>query len=432
MRNSTSTPTGDPTVQTPDGKPLRILHILDHSVPLHSGYAFRTLAILRQQRALGWETFHLTSPKQGQVSELQEQVGAWRFDRTLPVTGFLSGMPIAKYLILTRALKKRLRQVVTAVQPHIIHAHSPLLNVYPALAIGRELGLPVVYEIRGFWEDAAADHGTAAEWGLRYRLTRALETLAVRRAVAVTTICEGLRLDLVARGLAAEKVTVIPNAVDIKHFQVGTLPDLDLMDEFGLKSGFTLGFVGSFYAYEGLDVLLRAMPNIVAAIPQVQLLLVGGGPQEPDLRALSTQLGLNSIVHFAGQVPHDHISRYYSVVDVMVYPRIARRLTELVTPLKPLEAMALGKMVVASNVGGHRELISDGKNGYLFAPGSTQALVQCLTRLLAQDRGHWQTVTAFGRNYVERERNWPASVARYRYVYARVLEQSIRTVQGRQ
>jgi len=415
---------------TTNGRPLRVLHVLDHSIPLHSGYSFRTVAILNEQRALGWETSQLTSPKQGPVDALQEQVDGWTFNRTLPVTGFLSGMPIAKYFVLTRALKKRIREVVNAVHPHIVHVHSPLLNAFPALAIGRELGLPVVYEIRAFWEDAAADHGTAAEWGLRYRLTRALETLAVRRADAVTTICEGLRSDLVARGLAAEKVTVIPNAVDIKNFQVGSLPDHDLMDEFGLKSGFTLGFVGSFYAYEGLDVLLRAMPNIVAAIPQAQLLLVGGGPQEPDLKALSTQLGLNSIVHFAGQIPHDQISRYYSVVDVMVYPRIARRLTELVTPLKPLEAMALGKMVVASNVGGHRELISDGKNGYLFAPGSTQALAQCLTRLLAQDRGHWQAVISSGRNYVERERNWPASVARYRSVYARLLERSMPAVQG--
>jgi len=430
MRTPVSTTADDISVQTPDGKPVRILHILDHSVPLHSGYAVRTLAILSQQRALGWETFQLTSPKQGQVSELQEQVGAWTFNRTLPLSGFLSRMPIAKYLVLTRALKKRLRQVVNAVHPHIIHVHSPVLNAFPALAVGRELGLPVVYEIRAFWEDAAADHGTAAEWGLRYRLTRALETLAVRRADAVTTICEGLSSDLIARGISAEKVTVIPNAVDIKQFQVSTLPDHDLMDEFGLKSGFTLGFVGSFYAYEGLDVLLRAMPNIVAAIPQTQLLLVGGGPQEQDLRALSNHLSLDSVVHFTGPIPHDQISRYYSVVDVMVYPRIARRLTELVTPLKPLEAMALGKLVVASNVGGHRELISDGKNGYLFAPGSNQALAQCLTRLLDQDSGHWQTVVSSGRSYVEHERNWPASVARYRPVYARILKRSRHAVQG--
>ena len=429
MRDPALTPASDQTVLTPDGKPLRILHILDHSVPLHSGYAFRTLAILHQQRALGWETFQLTSPKQGQVGGLQEQVGAWTFHRTLPVTGFLSGMPLAKYMVLIRALKKRVREVVDTVRPHIIHVHSPLLNAFPALAVGREMGLPVVYEIRAFWEDAAADHGTATEWGLRYRLTRALETLAVRRAACVTTICQGLRTDLVARGLSAEKVTVIPNAVDIKHFQAGSLPDHDLLDDFGLKSGFTLGFVGSFYAYEGLDVLLRAMPGLVVAIPQVQLLLVGGGPQEHELKALSNHLGLDGIVHFAGPIPHDQISRYYSVMDVMVYPRISRRLTELVTPLKPLEAMALGKLVVASNVGGHRELIRDGENGYLFAPSSSQALAQCLTRLLEKDHGDWQAVVASGRRYVEQERNWPASVARYRPVYARILERSMHAAQ---
>ena len=431
MRNAASVPASETQLQTPDSKPLRILHILDHSVPLHSGYAFRTLAILAGQRDLGWETFQLTSPKQGQASELQEQVGEWIFNRTPLATSFVSRVPVVKHWRLIQALKARLRDVVNATHPHILHAHSPLLNASPALTVGREMGLPVVYEIRAFWEDAAADHGTATEWGLRYRLTRALETHVIRRVDAVTTLCEGLRTDLIARGIAGEKVTVIPNAVDINQFRVGTTPDRDLMEKYGMQSGFTLGFAGSFYAYEGLDVLLRAMPYIAEAIPQVRLLLVGGGPQESGLRTLAAELGLNDIVHFAGRVPHDDIARYYSVMDIMVYPRLPRRLTELVTPLKPLEAMALGKPVVASDVGGHRELICDGKNGYLFPAGSTEALAQCLVSLLKTGSASWETAVHAGRNYVERERNWPTSVSRYRSVYARVLDRSEHTVEDR-
>ncbi|MHB8581719.1 MAG: TIGR04063 family PEP-CTERM/XrtA system glycosyltransferase [Gammaproteobacteria bacterium] len=428
--NPSSTPATGSQLPTPDGKPLRILHVLDHSVPLHSGYAFRTLAILVGQRDSGWETFQLTSPKQGQTRELQEQVGGWIFNRTPLATSFVSRVPVVKHWRLIQALKARLRDVVNATHPHILHAHSPLLNAFPALTVGREMGLPVVYEIRAFWEDAAADHGTATEWGLRYRLTRALETHVIRRADAVTTICEGLRTDLIARGIAAEKVTVIPNAVDINQFRVGTPPDRDLMEKYGLQSGFTLGFAGSFYAYEGLDVLLRAMPYIAEAIPQVRLLLVGGGPQESGLRTLAAELGMNDIAHFAGRVPHEEIARYYSVMDIMVYPRLPRRLTELVTPLKPLEAMALGKLVVASDVGGHRELIGDGKNGYLFAAGSVAALAQRLVSII-KDRASWESVIADGRRYVEHERNWSASVSRYRSVYARVLDRSEHTVEDR-
>ena len=422
MKSPASTPETEVRLPTPDGKPLRILHVLDHSVPLHSGYAFRTLAILTEQRALGWETFQLTSPKQGRVQDLQEQVGEWIFKRTPPARGWLSGAPIAKHGRLIQALKARLRQVVHDVRPHILHAHSPVLNAFPALAVGREMGLPVVYEIRAFWEDAAADHGTAGEWSLRYRLSRALETRAARRADAVTTICEGLRADLAGRGIPAERITVIPNAVDLSRFAIQTRPDSELTGKYALHGGFTLGFAGSFYAYEGLEILLRAMPQVVRAFPQARLLLVGGGPQEPALRALAAELGLDRVVHFAGEVPHSDIARYYSVMDVMVYPRASRRLTELVTPLKPLEAMALGKPVVASDVGGHRELISDDNNGYLFPAGSLEALAQRLTAVLKNGPASWAPIVSAGRKYVERERNWPASVARYRAVYARVLD----------
>jgi glycosyltransferase involved in cell wall biosynthesis len=203
--------------------------------------------------------------------------------------------------------------------------------------------------------------------------------------------------------------------------------DAELQEKYGLTRGSTLGFAGSFYAYEGLDVLLRAMPPVLRAVPQARLLLLGGGPQDAELRALVTRLGLERVVHFVGRVPHSEVTRYYSAMDVMVYPRISRRLTELVTPLKPLEAMAMGKLVAASDVGGHRELIRDGHNGHLFSAGSAEALAQCLIKLL-KTPASWDTVIANGREFVERERTWSASVARYRRVYGDVLDRHGRKV----
>ena len=403
------------------GRPLRILHVLDHSLPLHSGYTFRTLAILSEQRALGWETYQLTGPKQGRTGDPQEEVEGWNFYRTRPARGMLAQLPMLKYRRLIQALETRLHQVVHAVQPDIIHAHSPVLNALPALAVSRAAGLPVVYEIRAFWEDAAADHGTAREWGPRYRLTRALETRAVRRADAVTTICEGLRGDLLKRGIPADKITVIPNAVDVAQFPFQTAPDAALIERYGLKPGATLGFAGSFYAYEGLDGLLRAMPLILRAVPDARLLLLGGGPQEANLKALAAHLGIEGVLHFIGRVPHSEVARYYSVMDVMVYPRITRRLTDLVTPLKPLEAMAMGKPVVASDVGGHRELIRDGHNGRLFPAGSAETLARCLIDVLKAPEA-WNAMVSRGREYVECERTWRASVMRYQTVYAKVLD----------
>jgi len=395
----------------------RILHVLDHSIPLHSGYTFRTLSILREQRALGWETFHLTTPKHRGGAAAEEDVDGWHFFRTTG-TAFASRIPGVAELLLMRRIERRLEEVARKVRPNILHAHSPVLNAIPALRVGRKLGIPVLYEVRAFWEDAAVDHGTAREDGLRYRLTRSLETYALRRADHVTTICEGLRNDIVARGIPAAKVTVIPNAVDTQSFAPSQAADPVLKAQLGLTGMSVIGFIGSFYAYEGLDLLLEALPSIVARAPNVRLLLVGGGPEEPQLKRQLERLGLSQFATLVGRVPHADVARYYDLIDILVYPRRSMRLTELVTPLKPLEAMAQGRVLVASSVGGHRELIDDGRTGVLFPPGNRDALCDAICVLLG-NRDTWPRVSMAARRFVENERTWRASVARYGDVFAR-------------
>jgi len=396
---------------------MRILHILDHSIPLHSGYTFRTLSILREQRKLQWETTHLTSAKQGTSSALEEHVDDWHFFRTPAEHGPIGRLPVLNQVAVINSLARRLEEVALRVKPDILHAHSPALNAVAALRVGRKLGIPVVYEIRAFWEDAAVDHGTSTEWGMRYRLTRALESYVVKQVDAVTTICEGLRRDIVERGIPATKVTVIPNAVNIDSFDVAGERDEALAEQLGLAGRTVLGFIGSFYAYEGLDTLLRALPSVLAAIPDARVLLVGGGPQDASLRTLAKELGVADQVVFTGRVPHAEVPRYYNLIDVLAYPRLKMRLTDLVTPLKPLEAMAQGRLLIASDVGGHRELIRDGETGMLFEAGNPGALAAKAIALLG-DQGRWPALRSAGRRYVESERNWRASVSRYRDVYA--------------
>jgi PEP-CTERM/exosortase A-associated glycosyltransferase len=399
---------------------MRIIHILDHSIPLHSGYAFRTLSILKEQQALGWETFHLTGPKQGPAAVNEEVVDGWRFYRTPPRGGLLEGITGLAELEVMGEIAYRVEQVARRVRPHILHAHSPVLNAIPALRVGRRLNIPVVYELRALWEDAAVDHGTAREGGLRYRLSRGLETWALRRANAVTTICEGLRDDIVSRGIARDKVTVVPNAVDTDAFSTGGVRDPGLVERLGLTGARILGFIGSFYAYEGLAVLLRALPRILERDAGVRVLLVGGGRQEAELKQLAAGLGIERQVVFAGRVPHGEVQRYYDLVDLLVYPRLSMRLTELVTPLKPLEAMAQGRLFVASDVGGHRELIRHGETGMLFKAGDPEALAAAVLDML-REPGRWPALRERARAFVESERNWRVSVARYRGVYEPLL-----------
>jgi PEP-CTERM/exosortase A-associated glycosyltransferase len=406
------------TIRAPEPQqiPLRILHVLDHSIPLHSGYTFRTRAILKEQRALGWETFHLTGAKQGVMDLGHEWVDGLDFYRTRQPSGPLAGLPVFNQLAIIDSLAKRLLQVAKEVEPDVIHAHSPALNAIAALRVGKKLGIPVVYEIRAFWEDAAVDHGTSKEWGLRYRLTRAMETHALRRVDAATTICEGLRAEIVSRGIPAGKVTVIPNAVNVEDFSVDGARDDALAAELGLNGKAVLGFIGSFYAYEGLDVLVAALPAMLKVNPTIRVLLVGGGLQEKALKVQAAALGVLDKIIFTGRVPHDQVQRYYNLVDVLVYPRLKMRLTDLVTPLKPLEAMAQGRLLAASDVGGHRELIEDGKTGVLFTAGDPQALATKVLALLAAPSS-WAALRAQGRAFVEQERTWARSVARYRQVY---------------
>ena len=397
----------------------RILHILDHSIPLHSGYTVRTAAILREQRARGWETYHLTSEKQINCNALEEALDGLHFYRTPKHTGALSRLPGLNQVAVMQSLAHRLREVIAIVKPDILHAHSPVLTALPALRVGHELGIPVVYEVRACWEDAAADHGTATEGSMRCRLTRAMEPYAFKHADAVTCICEGLRPDIVARGIHSNKVTVVPNAVDIKKFSIGGAPDEALKAQLGLSGARVLGFIGSFYAYEGLDLLLTALPRILDQAPDVRVLLVGGGPQEEALKQQASLLGSADKVVFTGRVPHSEVNRYYDLVDVLIYPRHSMRLTELVTPLKPLEAMAQGRLFVASDVGGHRELIRDGETGVLFKAESPQDLASKVLDLLNMPE-RWPAMKAAGRRFVETERNWKVSVARYRDVYNRL------------
>jgi PEP-CTERM/exosortase A-associated glycosyltransferase len=399
---------------------MRILHLLDHSIPLQSGYSFRTLSILREQRALGWQTSHLTSPKQGAVTAIEETVDGFHFYRTALPPNHSSVIPGLGEIALMLDTARRLAQVVKHVRPDVLHAHSPVLNALPALWVGRRTGLPVVYEVRAFWEDGAVNLGTAAEGGLRYRLTRGLETYALKRVNAITTICEGLRKDIVARGIPAAKVTVIPNAVDAQDFSPDGVPDAVLKRKLGLQGARVIGYVGSFYAYEGLDTLIAALPRILAHEPDVRLLLAGGGPQEAALKQQAALLGLKDKVVFAGRVPHADVQRHYDLIDLLVYPRHSIRLTELVTPMKPLEAMAMGKLLIASDVGGHRELIQYCLANSLFRAGDAMDLARSALVLL-QNPELWPTLRSDARRFVVRERNWSSSVERYRQVYESCL-----------
>ena len=394
----------------------RVLHVLDHSLPLHSGYTFRTRAILKAQQAMGLEVRGVTSLRHSADGPDIETVDGLTFHRTRGLATGPAGLrewrEISRLAAGIEALARNWR-------PDVLHAHSPALCGQAAVLAGRRLGIPVVYEIRAFWEDAAVGNGTGTAGSIKYRLTRGLESHVAAQADAIVTICEGLRRDLIARGTDPARITVMPNGVDLEMFGTPAPRDVALADRLGLGSGPVIGFIGSFYDYEGIDDLIAAMPLLIESEPDARLLLVGGGPMEQALRASAASSSAAHAIHFVGRVPHEEVERYYALIDIMAYPRKKSRLTDLVTPLKPLEAMAQGKLVAASDVGGHRELIADGVTGVLFAPDSPAACADALGRLLATPES-WNAYREAGRSHVQTRHDWARNVERYRDVYQAV------------
>lgn len=403
-------------------KPLKIIHVLDHSLPVHSGYAFRSQAIVAAQKRRGWDPLVLTSPKYYESWQgprvAQEQIAGINYYRAPAVSK--SSWPLFSESRIMSTLARALLALAKREKAEIVHAHSPILDAIPGLWVSRTLGIPFIYEMRALWEDAAVDHGTYGEGSWKYRLVRGIENWICRHADHVTVLCEGLRKDLIDRNIPPTKLTPIPNGVDIQAFHGSESTD-SVTSRWNLTGKRVVGFIGSFFRYEGLDLLLDVFARFRISRPDVVLLLVGNGEVETELKTKVKQLGLEDRVIMTGPVAQEHIPDVYAAIDVLAYPRRSMRLTELVTPLKPLEAMAMRKAIVASNIGGHRELIQDGQTGVLFAPDDIAATERAIGQLLDNDNLR-RTLAEQGRVWVTKERSWDLVTAAYAEVYSKVLQ----------
>lgn len=395
---------------------MRVLHILDHSLPHLSGYAIRSHNILRFQAKQDFQPYVLTSPKQGNTNRPSEQFDEIEYNRA--VYQAPSGVwqkPYLSEIYQMRSMMRQIRQKIRAIRPLVVHAHSPVLNGWPARVVARRAALPLVYEVRAFWEDAAVDHGTTHEGSFRYRMTRNLETMLMQRADRVVTLSQTMRAEILARGIPAEKVHVVSNAVDAAKFTARP-PRRELLQKYQLEGKTVIGFIGSFYHYEGLDLLIAAFEEVHAQFPETRLLLVGDGFERKNLETRTQQSAARSAIVFTGAVPPNDVIDYYSLIDILAYPRHKMRLTELVCPLKPLEAMALNKCVIGSDVGGIREFVIPGETGMLFKPDDVhdQAKILCQLIALPDLRRH---LGANGRKAVVQNWDWPQVVKRYHEIY---------------
>lgn len=396
---------------------MKILHVFNHSTPHVDGYAVRSEQIVRFQSALGLEPVVVTSPMhEPKVTGPVETIDGIRYYRTTPED--LSHLVGIRHYQASARVRARVADATAAERPDFVHAHSPCLWGSAACRAASRFGIPFVYEVRALWEDAAVDQDKTREGSLKYRFSRYLETRVLRKARAITTISEHLRAELIERGVDAARVFVVPNAVDAGRFSAGAR-DENLATALGVSDTVNIGYIGSLYEWEGVEDLVRSVPIIRArsgALPRgFKVLIVGGGAAHQRLEELVRGLGLTDTVRLTGHVPNAEIEHYYSLLDVIVYPRKRTRLTELVTPLKPLEAMAMAKAVVGSDVGGIKELVPEG-TGLLFRAGDTGDLAaKCLE--LLEDPAQREALGKRARQHVLSDRDWANVVHRYLEVY---------------
>jgi PEP-CTERM/exosortase A-associated glycosyltransferase len=412
-------------IESPQVKlaPRRILHVLDHSSPLLSGYSVRSHGLMAAQKQIGYFPEAVTSPLH-QLEDrgaLDTTIDGLCYMRTRVAGGFRRGalkwrIPVLREMAVVGLIRERISDLLDTQHFDIVHAHSPSLCGLAALQAASARGLPLVYEIRAFWEDAAVDQKKIEVNSMRYRMSRRLEQYVVLRANAVVGIARHILEDLRGRGVDSAKLFHVPNGVDSSRFT--SLPrDAELASRLGLSDGPVLGFVGSLYRYEGIAWLVRAAAQLRRQGVLFQILIVGHGEEMLEIQEAIRETKAQAYVKMTGQVSHDQVHRYYSLMDVMVYPRRSVRLTELTTPLKPLEAMALGKAVLASDVGGIRELVEPEVPCLLFKPDDMGDFSRQAKQLIC-DAQFRRDLGERARQMVHRDKDWKVQARRYEAVYA--------------
>jgi PEP-CTERM/exosortase A-associated glycosyltransferase len=410
---------------------MRILHLLHRSLPGTHGYAIRSKEIVNNQLAGGLEPMILTSPSQAPAGRLDaeqsETIDGVRYFRTggglLPATLEVSDASRLKSglrIIQNIFMLKRANELISKYHPEVIHAHSPFTCGIIGDLTGKFRHIPTIYEVRGIWEDSHTARYNLHQRSLRYRALRELESRAIRWADLCIVIGEGLRSELISRGILEKKIRIVPNGVDVMAFKPGPAPT-DLRERLGLVGRRVLGYIGSFFSYEGLDLMVRAMGPLSQKFPDLALMLVGLGEAEPQLRAISGEVGIADRVIFAGKVSHTQVVDYYRICDAIVLPRRESRETRLVTPLKPLEVMAMAKPLILSNIGGHREMVISGENGIFFKTDDVKDLVIKCSELL-ENTDLMNDLGQKGRYWVQKNRSWSELVQKYVEIYEELTE----------
>lgn len=407
--------------------PDRLVYVLHNSRPFaNGGYATRGHGLALGLKKAGFDIHCLSRP--GYPCDMHKDV----LPADVAPMQEIDGVPYHRDLAPSRRGGHRTREYGPAaadvlearfrdMQPAAVIAASAYLSSLPALVAARRLGIPFIYEVRGFWEITRISDDPSLETGALYRMERFLETQIARQADQVLTLTGGMRDELIRRGVAPEKITLCPNSCDPSRFTPRGR-DTELAARLGIPAHVpVIGYIGTFVGYEGLDDLAHACGRLHARGVDFRLMVVGSentgtnerGPIARKIMEIAGAAGFAGKLILPGRVPHHEVEGYYSLIDVAPFPRKPQLVTEMVSPMKPLEALAMEKAVLVSSVQALSEMVLPGQTGLVFDKGNIDSFAEKLALLLA-DPALRQRLGKAGRDWVWAERTWDrtAGVAR--------------------
>lgn len=407
--------------------PKTSLYLLHNSLPYHSaGYATRTHGLLTAIRDEGWNVQGVTRlgypydmPKFEELGDIpaMDMVDGVPYHRLSTEYVLEMKKPIQEYV---SRYSKRLMQLAHEQRPFVIHAASNHWNGLAAVETANRLGIDSIYEVRGLWEVTRGSRDPEWMGGGMYTYMARMEADAAKYATKVLAITHALKDELINRGVDGDKITVVPNAVNADRF-VPQPRNEELAARLGLTGKTVIGYIGSVLDYEGLGLLIDAAQALAAEGRDFAVLIVGDGAELESFQARVAEIGLEEKIIFTGRVPHEEVEDYYSLVDIAPFPRLPLPVCEMVSPLKPFEAMAMEKAVVSSNVAALEEIVQDGYNGLLHEKGDAMDLKAKLAELIDNPDLRLQ-LAKNGREWVLRERQWQQVAKSVCGVYQQISE----------
>ena len=413
-----------------DPRPKSVLYVASSSLPYHvTGYTQRTHALLKALVECGMDMHCVTRPgypkDRPDVQEVDDgavHVVEGITYETLPGVHRREVRPDEYIGHSAAAIEYRAREL----RPAVIHAASNHEAGLPALIAARRLGIPFVYEVRGLWEYTAASKRPNWEETERFEFEVRLESLLVQHADAVLTLTQSLADELIRRGSDADKIALAPNAIHPEEFESLSRDD-SLAEGLGLTpSDFVVGYVGAIVKYEGLEDLLIALSLLRTDLPSLRAVLVGGGDDLDRLKAMALEIGVDDVCIFTGRVSPSQAKDHLALLDAVVLPRKPYPVCQLVSPLKPMEAMAAGIPLVVSDVGALKEMVRENETACVHKSGDPQSLANQIRRLV-EDPAFRRSLAEEGRNQAVARHTWgrvsDTVLATYDRVGAQIPEQ---------